>query len=145
MGAGKMKHKITWYMGRRILYAQVMSETIALSDIADLNDQLLPFIDQSDSSAVHIVIDVSAVQQVQPSLLALGKAFAYARDRRIGHSVLISSDGLGRLVKALLNKTVLGGVRLEHFTSLEEGIFYLQDVDSSLLMPSDAQVYSQLA
>jgi len=125
-----MVHQVAWYMGRRIIYAQLQGDYLSLIDIQSLNDQLLPFIRHSDAPHAHVIIDASFVTTLQSHLP--DHLLSYLREPDLGWTALIASDSVAQQFRSLFGRTP----RFETFNWLEEGMFFLQDVDASLLMPA---------
>ena len=125
-----MVHQVNWYMGRRIIYVQIEGDYLAQADMQALNDQLLPFIRHCDLPYAHVIIDASSVTTLQSRLSDQG--LSYLREPGLGWTIVIASDSVARQFKPLFARTH----RFESFTSPEEGLFFLQDEDASLLMPA---------
>ncbi|MBI1256852.1 MAG: hypothetical protein GC204_05235 [Chloroflexi bacterium] len=125
-----MAHQVNWYMGRRIVYVQIQGQYLSLGDMQAINEQLLPFIRHSDGPYAHVIIDASSVTQLQSHLP--DPMLSYLREPDLGWSILIASDAVIRQLKPLFARTRC----FESFTSPEEGLFFLQDEDLSLLMPA---------
>jgi hypothetical protein len=123
-----MAAQIRWYMGRRIVYALIQGDTLSLRELKDLNERLLPFIRQSGSAQVHVIIDASSVKRVNPNPLGAYQTLSYTSENSLGRSVVITSEALASQVR-----TLWGSVKVKSFTSLEEGLFFLEDVDQTLL------------
>ncbi len=123
-----MAAQVRWYMGGRIVYSLVQSDTLSLRELKELNERLLPFIRQHGTSNVHVIIDASSVRRVQPNPLGAHQTLSYGREQALGRSILITSEALVSPVKKLW-----GALKTESFTSLEEGLFFLEDVDTTLL------------
>lgn len=122
-----MAHQVSWYMGRRIVYALIQSKYLSLADIKALNDQLLPFIHHSDAPYAHVILDASFVTKFQSHLP--NQALTYSREPDLGWNIIIAPDAVAKQFQPLFAQTA----RFDHFTSLEEGMFFLEDVDASLL------------
>ena len=122
-----MAHQVNWYMGRRIIYALIQSKYLSLADLKGLNDQLLLFIHQSDEPYVHVILDANFVTKFQSRLP--NQALTYSRDSDLGWNIVIAPDAVAKQFQPLFARTA----HFDHFTSLEEGMFFLQDVDASLL------------
>ncbi len=123
--------QVTWYMDGRIVYAQVEGETLTRQRLHALDAALAPFLGHSALSDVHVVIDASGVKTVHPDVLSA--RLDYVSDAQLGWNVLIAPDALANYLEPLL-MPVNGGFC--SFTSLEEGLFFLEDEDETLLMPS---------
>jgi hypothetical protein len=124
-----MAFQVNWYMGRRIVYALIQGDYLSLADIQALNEQLLPFIRHSDAPYAHVIIDASSVTTVQNQFP--DRALSFLREPEMGWTIVIASDMVGQQFKPLFARTPF----FESFTSPEEGMFFLQDEDASLLMP----------
>jgi len=122
-----MAHEISWYMGRRILYVEIGERFLSARGLQEIDDQLTPFLRYGDSE-VHVILDASRVDAVQPNLPLLLPALAYVRHPKLGWNVLVASDPVARAIQPL-------APGLRSFGSLEEGLFFLEDEDTSLLMP----------
>lgn len=123
-----MASQIRWYLGGRILYAQLLGDTLSLRELKDLNERLLPFFRQSKSSQIHVIVDASEVRRVHPNPLGAQQTLSYTRENALGRMVLITSEGLTTSISRMW-----GGLKVSSFTSLEEGLFFLEDVDETLL------------
>ena len=122
-----MAHQISWYMGRRIVYALIQGSYLSLADVKALNDELLTFIRQSDSPDVHVIIDASFVKTFQKRLPL--QAFTYSREQEFAWTVMIAPASVASQFRPLFARSA----RVDDFTSLEEGMFFLEDMDTSLL------------
>ena len=125
-----MAHQVNWYMGRRIIYVQIQTDYLSLADMQAINDQLLPFIRHSDPPYAHVIIDASFVTHVQSHLP--DRALSYLREPELGWTIVIASDTVAKQFNPLFARARA----FESFTSPEEGLFFLQDEDTSLLMPA---------
>ena len=118
-----MAQQVTWYMNGRIVYAQIGDAYLSAQTLAEIDDQIIPFIRHSESGGVHVILDASAVTTVQSGIDVL---LSYTREPELGWNVLIANDGS--------LKSLLALARFRTFPSLEEGLFFLEDEDESLLM-----------
>ena len=125
-----MAIQISWYMGRRIAYALIQGEYLSLADLQALNDQLLPFIRHSDPYA-HVILDASFVTTMQSQLFER-VTLSYLREPDLGRTIVIAPDTVAAQLRPLFARTP----HFDSFTSLEEGMFFLEDEDASLLMPA---------
>ena len=125
-----MAFQMNWYMGRRIVYALIQGDYLSLADIQTLNEQLLPFIRHSDAPYAHVIIDASSVTTMQSQVFERA-TLSYLREPEMGWTIVIASDAVAKQFKPLFARTP----SFESFTSPEEGMFFLQDEDASLLMP----------
>lgn len=123
-----MASQIRWYLGGRILYAQLLGDTLSLRELKDLNERLLPFFKQSKSSQIHVIVDASAVRRVNPNPLGAQQTLSYTRENALGRMVLITSEALAAPISRMW-----GSMKVANYTSLEEGLFFLEDVDETLL------------
>lgn len=123
-----MASQIRWYLGGRILYAQLLGDTLSLRELKDLNERLLPFFRQSKSSQIHVIVDASAVRRVNLNPLGAQQTLSYTRENALGRMVLIASEALAAPISRMW-----GSMKVANYTSLEEGLFFLEDVDETLL------------
>lgn len=126
-----MATQVNWYMGRRIVYALIQGDFLSLADIQALNDQLLPFIRHTDGPYAHVIIDASSVTTMQSQLFERA-TLSYLREPEMGWTVVIASEEVAHQFEPLFGRTAY----FESFTSPEEGMFFLEDEDESLLMPA---------
>ncbi|MEO8398031.1 MAG: hypothetical protein ABI700_33865 [Chloroflexota bacterium] len=126
-----MAYQISWYMGRRIIYVLIQGEYLSLADLQAINDQLLPFIRHSDAPHAHVIIDASSVTTMQSQLFDR-MALSYLREPDLGWTIVIAPDAVAQQFRPLFARTR----SFESFTSPEEGMFFLEDEDASLLMPA---------
>jgi len=125
-----MAVQVSWYMGRRIIYALIQSEYLSLAELEALNDQLLPFIRHSDPYA-HVILDASSVTTMQSQVFERA-TLSYLREPDLGRTIVIASDAVAAQFRPLFARSA----PFDSFTSLEEGMFFLEDEDESLLMPT---------
>jgi hypothetical protein len=127
-GRSAMTPQVRWYLGGRIVYALLQGDTLSLRELKDLNERLLPFMRQSGTAQVHVIIDASSVKRIQPNPSGASQTLSYTGEHALGRSVVITSEALTTQVKKLW-----GSLKVNSFTSLEEGLFFLEDVDDTLL------------
>lgn len=124
-----MKQQASWYMDKRIVYAQIEGEILTRQRLNALDAALAPFLGHSALSDVHVVIDASRVKTIHPDVLST--RLSWISDAQLGWNVLIAPDALANDLEPLL--TPVNG-EFCSFTSLEEGLFFLEDEDETLLM-----------
>jgi len=128
-----MAYQVNWYLGRRIIYAIIEDDYFSAKDLAGLNDMLVTFIRRSNAPHVHVIIDASAVKLL-PFPGAQQPVFAYLREPQLGWNLLIASESATKYLNGLV--APLGAAQFHSFPSLEEGLFFLEDEDETLLMPA---------
>ena len=117
-----MAQQVSWYMSGRIVYAQIGDAYLSAQTLSEINDQIIEFVRHGEGK-VHVILDASAVTTMQSGLKNL---LSYPYEPEIGWNVLIADE------RNL--KTLLPLARFRTFESLEEGLFFLEDEDESLLM-----------
>ena len=78
----------------------------------------------------HVIIDASSVTSVQSHLP--DRTLSYLREPDLGWTIVIAPDAVAQQFRPLFARTPY----FDSFTSPEEGMFFLEDEDASLLMPA---------
>jgi hypothetical protein len=118
-------------MPKRIVYVTI-ADDFSAGDVRELDDLILSYIHQGYPPEVHVVIDASQVRTLSPMLATAN--FRYLRNPHLGWNIFITADRVPKSSQMAITDAT--GAHCRSFTSLEEGLFFLEDKDASLLMPT---------
>jgi hypothetical protein len=124
-----MTVELSWLVPDRVVYMYGYGVN-QLEDLTRIDRETNAYMDQSSAPLVHAFIDLRQLQKM-PSLAAQNKIWTYPKHARAGWQVFIGlDDPIQRMIMSVL--VSLFKVRFRRFSTPEEGLAFLQYVDSTL-------------
>lgn len=135
-----MNYQITWYVEGRVVLSQHL-HTATPADVAQMDVEYLALLEQADVPLVHFIFDMSQQDSV-PDLKTMAN-MQFTKHPRMGWSIVVGT--LNPITRFLVSTVAqINKARFRSFTTLEEALRFLQDIDASLpdLMAVSTPQYS---
>lgn len=125
-----MPYQISWYVDKRIILAEFTGE-LTLPEAEEASGKVTIFVEYGEPPLVHLIADATGMEKFPTQLSLLnGDASRHLRNPNLGWTIVISSNAMTRFVSSIL--TQVTRVRFRVFASLEEGLAFLAEQDSTL-------------
>ena len=125
-----MAIEIKWLLPGRIVYIANRG-TITVDELQNESRQLIEFLDEGEGPLVHLLTDVTELGEFPISVGLLNRTSVEPlRHPRMGWLVVITNNRMLKYLGSMV--TGLSSVRYRAFTSVDEGLAFLNEVDSTL-------------
>lgn len=125
-----MAYNITWYIPKRVVHATFMGE-ITLSEAETASELTAQLIGEGDPPLVHLIADTTRLERFPTNLNLLNRsASKHLWQPKLGWTIVISTNSTTRFISGII--TQVARVRFRMFPTLEDGMKFLADQDSSL-------------
>jgi hypothetical protein len=125
-----MPYQISWYIDKRIILAE-FSGDLTLQEAEAASGHVATLVAYGEAPLVHLIADASGLEKFPTQLSLLnGDASQHLRNPNLGWTIVISSSAITRFVSSIM--TQVARVRFRMFASLEEGLAFLAEQDSTL-------------
>lgn len=120
-------NQVIWIVESRVILAQPRGDQ-TLQDIEDMNEQMMTMI-MEGSPPVHVISDVRYMGKYPTSLKTLTNLFQL--NANVGAMALIGGNTLTKFTTKML-KSLLRWGDMAFFDDIQEGVSYLQSIDTNL-------------
>ncbi|HUN07644.1 MAG TPA: hypothetical protein PLQ56_13635 [Aggregatilineales bacterium] len=125
-----MAYNISWYIPKRVVHATFMGE-ITLSEAETASELTAQLIGDGDPPMVHLIADTTRLERFPTNLNLLNRsASKHLWQPKLGWTIVISTNSTTRFISGII--TQVARVRFRMFPTLEDGMAFLADQDSSL-------------
>ena len=125
-----MTFEMGWLEPGRVVFVKFRGE-MTVEEIHEESQQLIEYLDNGASPLVHSLVDLTTLDNFPINVGVLNRATVDSlRHPRLGWTVLITDNRMVKYLGAMV--TGLSGVRYRTFTSLNEALTFLNEVDSTL-------------
>ncbi len=119
-----------WCVPKRVVYIRY-GEEVTIEDFQGVAKAMTTYIEEGDPPLVHNIVDYTDVKQMPTSVFKGAKALSHLGNPKYGWAIII--DAGNPLVKMRTSIMAQGNNnRFRSFETLQEGIEFLQYVDSTL-------------
>jgi len=123
-------YNISWYIPKRVVHATFMGE-ITLSEAETASELTAQLIGDGDPPMVHLIADTTRLERFPTNLNLLNRsASKHLWQPKLGWTIVISTNSTTRFISGII--TQVARVRFRMFPTLEDGMAFLADQDSSL-------------
>lgn len=123
-----MKYRISWFVEGRVVLTEHF-QTITPEETAQMDAEYVALLEQSDAVLVHFLFDLRQHDGV-PDLKTMS-SMAFTKHPRFGWSIVIGH--LNPITRFLVSTVAqINKARFRSFTTMEEALRFLQDMDSGL-------------
>lgn len=125
-----MGYEISWYVPGRIVQA-VFIDTITPEEAEAASDMTAQFIQEGTPPMVHLIADTTRLERFPTNLNLLNRsASKHLWQPKLGWTIVISTNSTTRWISGII--TQVARVRFRMFPTLDDGIRFLADQDSTL-------------
>lgn len=125
-----MAYNISWYIPKRVVHATFMGE-ITLAEAETASELTAQLIGDGDPPMVHLIADTTRLERFPTNLNLLNRsASKHLWQPKLGWTIVISTNSTTRFISGII--TQVARVRFRMFPTLEDGMAFLADQDSSL-------------
>jgi hypothetical protein len=125
-----MGYEISWYVPGRIVQV-VFIDTITPEEAEAASDLTAQFIQEGTPPMVHLIADATRMERFPTNLNLLNRsASKHLWQPKLGWTIVISTNSTTRWISGII--TQVARVRFRMFPTLEDGIRFLADQDSTL-------------
>ena len=131
-----MLYECHWYIDQRVLYQKV-SGTVSVQDLAALQADGDPKI-ENGIRFVHVIVDATDVTNFPISLSELNRVMHRSTSDNRGWTVIIAANRMLQVITSTLVQ--LAGMRVRIFSTLDAGLAFIKQQDSSIVLPVREEV-----
>ena len=125
-----MPHTISWLLQGRIVHTDFYGEMVA-EEIQEATREIIELMDEGDGPLVHVITDTTGLGRYLIKVgLVNSSALDALRHPKMGWSIIISDNNVVKYLSGIV--TGISRARFRAFGTLEEGLAFLNQVDSSL-------------
>jgi hypothetical protein len=129
-----MSFELSWYLENRVILLTSQADN-SDDNLLDVDQQVIHYIDQSSAPLVHLIMDQRNAPPPSSSKAAsqikLATQLKWPKHPKYGWAIMIGpTNSLQRFVIAVA--TNFFKVRQRTFDTVDEGLDFLNDIDSSL-------------
>lgn len=125
-----MGYEISWYVPGRVVQATFI-DTISPEEAEAASDMTAQFIQEGTPPMVHLIADTTRLERFPTNLNLLNRsASKHLWQPKLGWTIVISTNSTTRWISGII--TQVARVRFRMFPTLEDGIRFLADQDSTL-------------
>lgn len=125
-----MGYEISWYVPGRVVQA-VFIDTITPEEAEAASDMTAQLIQEGEPPMVHLIADTTRLERFPTNLNLLNRsASKHLWQPKLGWTIVISTNSTTRWISGII--TQVARVRFRMFPTLEDGIRFLADQDSTL-------------
>lgn len=125
-----MGYEISWYVPGRVVQA-IFIDTITPEEAEAASDMTAQFIQEGTPPMVHLIADTTRLERFPTNLNLLNRsASKHLWQPKLGWTIVISTNSTTRWISGII--TQVARVRFRMFPTLEDGIRFLADQDSTL-------------
>jgi len=137
-----MPHQLTCYLENRVLILTSQGENTD-QDLLDIDQQVIDHLNQSNAPLVHFIMDQRNSPPISSAKVAsqikLASQLKWPKHPKYGWAIMIGpTNSLQRFVIAVASNFFK--VRQRTFDTMEQGLAFLNDIDSTLPTLSDSQI-----
>lgn len=129
----------SWLQPDRVIFQRYVG-TVTLEDL-DESQRLSTSWLETGTPPIHHVVDMSTVEEYPKSLSQFKNTLYSIRDPRLGWVIIIADRPVVRFLASIIAQIVVPQGRLKLFDTLDAGLRFLAEQDSTLapLMPETPQ------
>ena len=125
-----MAYQISWLVEGRVMQI-IVNGTTTVEEIQDQALSLTKYLDNGQGPLVHTFIDLLQLENFPINLSLLNNSMASTlQHSKVGWNIVITSNRMVKFLTSLVMQ--LSKVRFRTFATWEEGIAFLNDMDSTL-------------
>jgi len=125
-----MGYEISWYIPGRVVLAQ-FTDTITLDEAEAASDKVAQFIQEGKPPLVHLIADTTRMDRFPTNLNLLNRsASKHLWQPNLGWTIVITTNSTTRWISGII--TQVARVRFRMFPTLQDGLRFLTDQDSTL-------------
>jgi hypothetical protein len=125
-----MPFAITWYLPHRILHLQLVG-SISLNDVEQIQHMFSTYLDMGEPQ-VHALMDLTQLEDYPKNIPQLKTALTMIDNPSLGWIIIINHDPVLKFLASVLVQMSVRDVRLRMFDTLEDGLTFLQERDTTL-------------
>jgi hypothetical protein len=129
-----MKYHTHWYVENRVVITEHF-HTVTIEEVAQMDKEYVTLLEQSDAALVHFLFDLRQHDSV-PDLKTMSH-MEFTKHPRFGWSIVVGH--INPITRFLVSTVAqINKARFRSFTTMEDALHFLQEIDSSLpdLMPA---------
>ena len=125
-----MAYRISWFVPGSVVYVALRGKTTA-EELRAETSQLIALLDEGEAPLVHLLLDATLLEQFPANVEVLNSAMVDGfRHPILGWTILITESRMVKYLGAMV--TGLSNARYRAFESLEDGLAFLNEIDSTL-------------
>jgi hypothetical protein len=125
-----MGYEVSWYVEGRIVQATFTGE-MTLQEAELASELTAQYIQKGQPPSVHLIADTTRLERFPTNLNLLNRsASKHLWQPKLGWTIVISTNSTTRFISGII--TQVARVRFRMFPTLEDGLAFLEDQDSSL-------------
>jgi|GEM_PF-1693821 len=127
------EHK--WLIEDQVVYSRLWGDQ-TLKELEDSNTQILSFLEQSDRSVVHVIVNDKELKALPMSLIQTQKILTYTKHPKLGWAILVGDKeaGIKDSVKDFMITMVakISRARYLRVKTFDEAVAHLNAVDTTI-------------
>ena len=123
-----MKYRISWYLEGRVVITEHF-QAVTPEDVAQMDKEYVAHLEQSDAALVHFLFDLRQHDSV-PDLKTMSH-MEFTKHPRFGWTIVVGN--INPITRFLVSTVAqINKARFRSFTTMEDALLFLQEMDSSL-------------
>jgi hypothetical protein len=125
-----MGYEVSWYIEGRIVQA-IFTGEMTLQEAESASELTAQYIQDGQPPLVHLIADTTRLERFPTNLNLLNRsASKHLWQPKLGWTIVISTNSTTRFISGII--TQVARVRFRMFPTLEDGLAFLEDQDTSL-------------
>ena len=125
-----MGYELSWYVPGRVVQA-IFIDTITPEEAEAASDLTAQLIQEGTPPMVHLIADTTRLERFPTNLNLLNRsASKHLWQPKLGWTIVISTNSTTRWISGII--TQVARVRFRMFPTLEDGVRFLADQDSTV-------------
>jgi hypothetical protein len=126
-----MPYQVSWYVDQRVVYFNAYGSA-TVEDIQKMNMETQNYV-RAGQPLVHVLVDLSGLDKFPTNMAGMRQSLQQMDHERMGWVVVCGAgNALLRFVASLITQFVIPNVRLRMFDTVQQGIEFLRERDSTL-------------
>jgi len=126
-----MPYQVSWYVDQRVIYCRAYG-TASIEDIHDLNHDTQTYV-RAGQPLVHVLCDLKGLDKFPTNIAGMRQSLEQMDHERMGWVIVCGAGNtLLRFIASLITQFIIPNVRLRMFDTVEQGIDFLLERDSTL-------------
>jgi hypothetical protein len=126
-----MPYQVSWYVEQRVILCSATG-VVTSEDIHHMNHDTQTYV-RAGQPLVHVLCDLNGLTKYPTNIAGMRQSLEQMDHERMGWVIVCGAgNALLRFVASLITQFIIPNVRLRMFDTLEQGIDFLREHDSTL-------------
>jgi hypothetical protein len=129
-----MPYNISWYIPDRVIHEEFYG-TVNLEEVEQIQHIFAAYLDLG-KAPVHVLVDMTRLEEYPKSVSQLKSAMVMMNNQNLGWVVIINQNPVLKFLTSVMTQLTVSNVRFRLFDTLEDGLEFLKERDSTLQIKS---------